>query len=70
MPEMLVVTVQTVGAEVGREDSVWGRECSGNLPWWGIAWQRCNWEPAFFWREIKLTVVSFLRAFYVQSKPV
>ena len=44
--------VQTVGVEVGRQDSLWERECSGNFPWREIAWQRCNWQPAFFWWEI------------------
>ena len=33
--------VQTVEAEVGRKDSTWGRECSGNFPWWEIVWQCC-----------------------------
>ena len=46
--------VQTVGVEVGRQDSLWGREYSGNFPWREIAWQRCIWQPAFSWREIIL----------------
>ena len=33
--------VQTVEAEVGKKDSIWGRERSGNFPWWEIVWQRC-----------------------------
>ena len=38
---------QTVGGEVGRQDSLWGRECSGNFPWREIAWKRCIWQPAY-----------------------
>ena len=44
--------VPTVGVEVGRQDSVWGQKCSDNSPWGKIAWQRCIWQPAFFWWEI------------------
>ena len=39
--------VQTVGVEVGREDRLWGRECSGNFSSRQIAWQRCIWQPVF-----------------------
>ena len=39
--------VQTVGVEVGRQDSFWGRECSGNFPWQEIAWQRYISNPRF-----------------------
>ena len=38
---------QTVGVEVRRQDSLWGRECSGNFPWREIAWQRCLGNPRF-----------------------
>ena len=49
-------TVQTVGKEVGREDSLRGRECSGNFPWQEIAWQRSIWQPTFFrWKIILVT---------------
>ena len=36
-------SVQTVGVDVARQDSLWARECSGQL-----------WRPAFFWWEIIL----------------
>ena len=46
MREILAMTsayarprVQTVGVEVGRQDSLWGPECSGNFPWREVAWQ-------------------------------
>ena len=44
--------VQTAGVEVGRQNSLLGRECSSNFPWQEIARQRCIRQPAFFWREI------------------
>ena len=44
--------VQTVGVEVGRQDSLQGWECWGIFPWREITWQRCICQPAFFWREI------------------
>ena len=52
MREMLVKThvcppVQTVVVEAGKQDSLWGLECSGNFPW-EIAWQRCISNPRFF----------------------
>ena len=45
MQEILVMTsrtsarppVETVGVEVGRQENLWGRECSGNFPWREIA---------------------------------
>ena len=46
--------VQTVGVEVGRQNSLWGREYSGNFPRREIVWQHCIWQPAFFWWEIIL----------------
>ena len=52
---------RTVGVEVGRQDRVWGQECSGNFPWREIAWQRCIRQPAFFWREILLVKSNGIR---------
>ena len=52
--------VQAVGVEVGRQDNIWGRDCSGNFPWREIVWQRCISNPPLFWREIILVTSNGL----------
>ena len=46
--------VQTVVVEVGRQDSLWGRKCSGIVSKREIGWQLCIWQPVFFWQKITL----------------
>ena len=40
--------VQTVGVEVGRKESVWGREGSGNFPCWNSRASVAFGNPRFF----------------------
>ena len=46
----------------GGVDSIWARECSGNFPWREIAWQRCIWQPPFFWRKIILVTSNGIKS--------
>ena len=34
----------------------------GNFPWREIAWQRCIWQPAFFWPEIILVTSNGIKS--------
>ena len=52
MREILVMTSRTSSSTdcrvlVGRQDNLWGRECSGNFRWREIAWQLCIGNPRF-----------------------
>ena len=50
------------GMEVGRQDSLWGPDCSGNFPWREIAWQPCIWQPSFFWQEVTLATSNGIKS--------
>ena len=60
--------VQTVGVEVGRNENLWGWECSGNFPWRVVTWKRCIWQPAFLWRGIILVTSNGIKSRKVEEK--